>query len=115
MNASNSENLSRHAVIRSGQRGITAQDIEDVLTYGREVRSRGRNAFVYLVGRKEIDATPGVDLEHLEGVHVLLSLQGLVITVYHDRELCRVKSAQGRYRNLRRGKANAKRLPLRGC
>jgi len=79
--------------MRMQQRCIAEEDIELVLAYGREIFSR--DAVFYFLGRREVQAhRQQGHLAHLDGVHVVCNGQGVVITVYRNREFKRK-----RYRN----------------
>jgi hypothetical protein len=81
--AESTSQLSHHAAKRMQMRNISAEDIECALDYGRTFHSRG--AVFKVIGRKEIDRyTAEVDLHHLDGLHVLCSRDGRVITVYRN-------------------------------
>ena len=76
--------LTDHACQRMDQRRITAADVAAVMQYGRLFYARG--AVYYVLGRREIKRfLPIVDLQHLDGVHVISSFEGIVITVYRDK------------------------------
>src|SRR5436853_338295 len=76
--------FSRHALRRMNARCITDRAVELVQQYGREIHARG--AIYYVVGRKEVESLADrVDLSWVEGIHVLLSRDGWVITTYRNR------------------------------
>ncbi len=79
--------LTRHARVRAQSRSISNEQIDLALDWGREVHVRG--AWIYVVGRKEVAhaARFDVQLEEVEGVHVVCSSGGAVITVYRNRSL----------------------------
>jgi hypothetical protein len=75
-----------HAQTRMSHRGLTRWDLEAVVDYGREVWQRGSVTFV--VGRREVVAARacGVDLRHVEGVHVVCAKRSMVVlTAYRNR------------------------------
>jgi hypothetical protein len=77
--------LSAHAHVRCAQRGTTTDDLRQAVQHGRLLRRAGAR-FAFL-GRQDIkDAlADGVDrraIERLEGLVVLLSEGGQVITAY---------------------------------
>ncbi|SIQ71830.1 protein of unknown function [Janthinobacterium sp. TND4EL3] len=84
--------LSTHAKLRMQQRGIDRNHIEQVLRYGRTVRAHGAAIF-HVVGRKEIQRYGLIDplLSAAEGVHLLLSAEGVVITAYRTHELRKLR------------------------
>ena len=89
--------LSTHAKLRMQQRGIDRNHLEQVLRYGRIVRAHGATTF-HVVGRREIRRYGLLDpgLSAAEGVHLLLSPEGVVITAYRTHELrkLRLKKSQ---------------------
>lgn len=83
--------LTQHASLRSQQRSIPLPTIDLVTTYGRKIHARGATFMV--VGRKEVDRYKGmgIDLSKAQGVHVLLSTQGHVITTYRNHDLRNIR------------------------
>ena len=77
--------------LRSQQRCISRPTIDLVTTYGREIHTRGATFMV--VGRKEVDKYKalGIDLSKAQGVHVLLSTGGQVITTYRNQDLRKIR------------------------
>ncbi len=77
----------RHAQRRMAQRALSRSVVEQAMIYGREVI--GNDTVLYVVGRNEVLEwrREGFRLEHLEGVHVICSRCGVVITAYRDRGL----------------------------
>ena len=96
----NSFPVTAHAVMRMSQRHITEQAMQAALVYGRKFHIRG--ATVYAVGRKEIEhyKIEDVDLAEYDGVQVVCSSEGIVITTYRNRDFSglrpRRKSARSR-------------------
>lgn len=78
--------LTQHALQRMGARGFSSADVNLVLAYGRKVHTRG--ASIYVIGRKEIAECShyGVDLSSLDGVQVVCSPEGAIMTVYRNRD-----------------------------
>lgn len=78
--------LTQHAQLRMGMRGFSSSDVSLVLAYGRKIHVRG--AAIYAVGRKEISqcAEFGIDLSNLDGMQVVCSSDGAVMTVYRNRD-----------------------------
>jgi len=74
-----------HALIRMAQRGISDTQVERVLQLGRKLRAV--SALVFLIGKREAQRLSGVvdDIGDLEGIHVVVNLNGVVITVYRNR------------------------------
>jgi hypothetical protein len=78
--------LTQHALQRMGTRGLSSSEVSLVLAYGRQVHTRG--AMIYVVGRKEISrcAAFGIDLSELDGLQVICSTGGTILTVYRNRD-----------------------------
>lgn len=79
--------LSMHSEKRMSQRGIGEDDILMVLNYGRLLHSR--NAYIYVVGKKEVKEAQKekVNLQKYEGIHVISTIDGTVLTVYRNKNL----------------------------
>ena len=77
--------LSIHAQTRMLARGLRADAIDAVLTFGRVVYVRG--ADICVIGRKEIAwyAKDGIDLSAYDGVQVVTTTDGIILTVYRNR------------------------------
>jgi hypothetical protein len=90
-------NMTRHASQRSRTRRIPLSIIDAAQWYGLVRRTRG--AEIYTLGWREVRywAGMGIDLARFEGVEVVCSHGGQVITVYRNR-----KPASIRDRELRR-------------
>src|SRR5215207_303541 len=88
-----------HARSRMRGRGISERAVEDALSYGRVVYTRG--AVVHAIGRNEIAhyAEEGIDLSSYNGVQVVCSRDGAVITVYRNRDFRGLRAGLGRGRN----------------
>ena len=97
------EFLTRHAWGRMCARGINIDLITAVLDYGRSSFIRG--AQIFAIGRKEVAKFKemGIDLTHCEGLQVVCSTDGWVLTAYknHDFRGLRPRRRRGR-RNLNR-------------
>jgi hypothetical protein len=93
--------LTRHAWERMSGRGLSPAAIRRVLNYGRVAHVRG--ATIYAVGRKEVRRfqRDGIDLSGLEGVQVVCSESGVVMTVYRNRDFrgLRPRSRRSRRRS----------------
>ena len=78
--------LTQHAQQRMDVRGFSSADVNQVLAYGRRVHTRG--AIIYAVGRKEISLCEsfGIDLSNLDGLQVVCSTDGAVVTVYRNKD-----------------------------
>lgn len=75
-----------HALKRMSQRGITQNDVDRVIQYGRcQYTTKGQ---VFVIGKREIRRLKGLvkGIENLEGIHVLVGLDFVVITTYRNRE-----------------------------
>ncbi len=79
--------LTRHAWERMCGRGLSPSVVRLVLDYGRATHTRG--ATIFVVGRKEVERfkREGVELSAAEGVQVVCSETGAVLTVYRNRDL----------------------------
>jgi hypothetical protein len=78
--------FTQHARWRMDMRGFSSSDVNKVLAYGRKVHVRG--AVIYAMGRKEISqcAAVGIDLSGLDGLQVVCTNDGVVLTVYRNRD-----------------------------
>ena len=78
--------LTRHAWERMGCRGLSPAKVQRVINYGRVVHVRG--ATIYAVGRKEVERfeRDGIDLADVEGIQVVCTDSGLIMTVYRNRD-----------------------------
>jgi len=77
-------------------RHIDEAALEAALLYGRLVHVRG--AEFHVIGRKEVErwAAVGVDLTPFEGVQVVCSSEGAVLTVYRNRDLRQLRPQRSR-------------------
>ena len=77
--------LTHHARERMATRGLRASAVEAVLAYGRVAYVRG--ADIYAIGRKEVVryAEEGIDLSAYDGVQVVVTADGTILTVYRNR------------------------------
>lgn len=94
--------LTAHAAVRMKQRGISAQLIELVLTYGRQIEAKG--VVFCVVGRKEVahHAVLGLDLSAAQGIQVLVGPDGAVVTMYRNHDLRSITSSPRRARHSNR-------------
>lgn len=92
--------ITTHARMRMMARRISETALSAVMEYGRVVYVRG--AKIYVVGRKEVAAflRKGIELADFEGIHVVCSSEGDVLTTYRNRDF-RGLRLQGRRRNRR--------------
>ena len=90
--------ITHHAWARMSGRSIPPWAVDTVVRFGRVVHSRG--AVFHVMGRREVEAERargGLDLERLEGVHVVCSPRdGAVMTVYRNRDLKGLKNRERR-------------------
>ena len=86
--------VTAHARTRMRQRAIRPRALQLALLYGREVHAA--KAVYVVVGRREVEQARmgGDDIQFLEGLHVICSIGGSVITVYRDRTLRALKHAR---------------------
>lgn len=78
--------LSRHALRRMRSRCIPSDAVRAALWYGRVVLTRG--AELYVIGHQEVRryAGEGIDLSAHEGVQVVCTPEGHILTVYRNRD-----------------------------
>lgn len=82
-----------HALLRMAQRGVSDAQVERVLRYGRKIYNRG--ALVIVVGKREIRRLARFvdDIHELDGLHVVVTTECVVITAYRNRStVFRVRS-----------------------
>lgn len=79
--------LTHHALNRMDARRLSPHAVRHVLQYGRASWTRG--ARVYAIGRKEVarHRRYGLDLTPYEGVHVVTTAEGAILTVYRNHDL----------------------------
>jgi len=77
--------LTLHAADRCRARGIRPEAIEAVIEFGKHRRIRG--ADVYTLGWREVRfcARYGIDLSGWEGIEVVCSHDGRVLTTYRNK------------------------------
>lgn len=76
--------MSDHAMRRMYERGLSPEEIRLALRYGEPVYDRG--ARIYRVGKKHVRQVREVDLREAEGLQVVSGHDGVVITVYMNRD-----------------------------
>lgn len=90
--------LTEHARIRLDSRRISYDAVLAALQFGREVRIPGGT--VYFVGRRQVhkQAAQGRNISSFEGIQVLCSLDGAIITAFrnHDLRWLRLRSREPR-------------------
>ena len=99
LNCNNSK-LTKHASKRMSQRRIPATAIDLVIEYGRVVFTRG--AMIYAIGRNEVKQykIEKAEISYCEGVQVVCSMDGVVLTAYRNQSFrgLRTGLGRGRYR-----------------
>ena len=90
--------LTHHARCRIDARGFSRRAVAAALDYGRELHTRG--AVIYVLGRREVARArrEGLDLSAHEGVHVVCSADGAVITAWRRRDLRPLRGGDRRRR-----------------
>lgn len=90
--------LTQHAGKRMRHRRIPGNAIELVIEYGRVVFTRG--AMIYAIGRNEVERfkKENVNLSEFEGVQVVCSMDGIVLTVYRNQNFRKLRTGLGRGR-----------------
>lgn len=76
----------RHGYERAKQRGLKATAAALILRYGRKTYHQG--AIYYSIGRKEITKYRHIcpRLSCLEGYHLVMSMQGVIVTVLRNKK-----------------------------
>lgn len=90
--------LTQHAGKRMLHRRIPGNAIDLVIEYGRVVFTRG--AMIHAIGRNEVERykKENVNLSECEGVQVICSMDGIVLTVYRNRNFRGLRTGLGRGR-----------------
>ena len=99
-----SHNLTRHAMKRMSARRLSYNAVRRAVEYGRVVHARG--ATIYAVGRKEVSRfrMEGIDLTTEEGVQVVCSNGGTVMTTFRNHDF---RGLRPRHRRRRRPTSHA--------
>jgi hypothetical protein len=94
--------LTQHASVRLHGRRFNRDCVEMALGFGREIHVKGITFFV--VGRKEVLAAreAGFDLSKAEGMHVLCSREGAIVTMYRNHDLKNTRPGRGARRRRKR-------------
>lgn len=94
----NDGSLTRHAKIRMQQRSLTASAVDSALQFGRLIRIRG--AEVFALGQREIRtaAKYGLNLTAHDGVQVVCTGSGVILTAYRNRNFRRLRPRRRRRR-----------------
>ena len=92
--------LTHHAWARMCGRRLSTDVVRGVIAYGRMAYVRG--ATIYVVGRKEVGrfSRENMDLQGMQGVHVVCSKDGVVMTAYRNHDF---RGLRPRSRRRRRG------------
>lgn len=79
--------LTQHAWERMSRRRLSFEAIQLVLNYGRTAHLRG--ATIFAVGRKEAERyrLDDIELSSVEGVQVVCTNEGSILTVYRNQDL----------------------------
>ena len=87
-----------HVRKRMTARRISKTALLAVLQYGRMVYVRG--AKIHVIGRKEVRAflRKGIELADFEGIHVVCSLDGAIMTTYRNRDFRGLRPRGRRHR-----------------
>jgi len=89
--------FTNHANQRMRSREISEADVQLTIEYGRTFYARG--AVHKVIGKKEIARYQDeADLEHLDGVTVVMGHDGTVITTYRNRRFHRANFRKPRHR-----------------
>jgi hypothetical protein len=80
------DTLTHHAKQRMTARRLSREAIRAALSYGRVAFVRG--AEIFAIGHKEVRtfACEGVDLSPYEGVQVVCTPDGIILTAYRNRD-----------------------------
>lgn len=94
--------LTKHAAERMSTRSLPATAVAAAIAYGRVVHIRG--ADIHAIGRREVECheREGIDLSRYEGVQVVCSVGGTILTVYRNRDFRGLRPRHGRRRSNRR-------------
>lgn len=90
--------LTGHAQRRMTARRLNREAVSAALEYGRVVFVRG--AHIFAIGRNEVQtyALEGIDLTRFEGVQVVCTSDGTVLTAYRNRDFRGLRPARkGRF------------------
>ena len=79
--------FTQHAKRRMCARRITMDAVRAALDYGRVVYTRG--AVIYILGTKELERCRkhGVDITQWDGLQVVCSHEGTILTAYRNKNL----------------------------
>lgn len=90
--------VTHHAWSRIHSRGLGDRAVSAALRYGRVVHIRG--AEIHAIGRREVRAfaLQGLDLTAWEGVQVVCSPNGDIVTAYRNHDFRGLRPRRRRYR-----------------
>jgi len=93
--------LTNHAKDRMVGRRLSTTAVSATLDYGRTLHLRG--AEIHFLGRREVRKhyRLGVDLSHLEGLMVVCSNEGVILTVYRNKQTPNLRERTPRRRKRR--------------
>lgn len=94
--------LTEHAAERMSTRGLSSSAVTAAIAYGRVVHVRG--ADIIAIGRREVEwySREGIDLSRYEGIQVVCSPEGVILTVYRNRNFRGLRPRSSRRRSHRR-------------
>ncbi|GIW07183.1 MAG: hypothetical protein KatS3mg060_1988 [Dehalococcoidia bacterium] len=93
--------LTHHAVCQMHRRRISAEAVLATVRYGRRAWIRG--ARIFAIGQREVARwrVHGIDVQQFEGIHVVTSPEGAILTVYRNRDLRDMRRPSGSHRRRR--------------
>ena len=89
---------SRHMKTRMSQRGISNEAVASCLQYGRR-KHLGRGMLQYFLGHKEVlyyEETEGVHLRPHQGICVIVTMEGTLVTSFRRQKAPRGKQNRRR-------------------
>lgn len=91
---------SRHAQAREEQRGISQKQVMLAYQYGRVIHSR--RAVYHVIGNKEIKKYGDIEpeLKNMNGVQLVMSINGIVLTAYRNKDLRKVRPYKHSHKHL---------------
>jgi len=94
--------LTKHAAERMSTRGLPPAAVTAAITYGRVVHIRG--ADIHAIGRREVECCErdGIDLSRYEGVQVVCTADGAILTVYRNSDFRTLRARHSHRRAHRR-------------
>ena len=95
--------ITKHAWLRMNARGIPIDAVQMALIFGRVIHERGAQR--YSIGKKEVKefGEADINLADYEGVHVICSKNGEVMTTYRNRDFKSLRSSRRRPASQRYG------------